>query len=330
MAGRKQEKQQRGKGGASARGKRHPEQHFLAKGSVQCFHAAQIGLKSLSGFRCSLRGWVTHNGRDSPSWAALGCWGSPEPSPDWQQPRAGDRDSRVLGHLSFWRVLMGACACAGATCEDVLAPCAGSPCKNGGECQESEDYKSFSCSCPPGWQGMAMALLGVRTFPSGMEGQRGGSQALGRVLTCPMAELGGWDTTNCIFGFCPGVNGAQDVIVTPGAFTSTPSPHSPCPALSSGQTCEIDINECVKSPCRNGATCQNTNGSYRCACRTGFSGRNCDTDIDDCKPSKSRGCPDCTQPSPEPHHPSWDWDSPPHAWTSPGCHCGLGCPVSPV
>lgn len=107
--------------------------------------------------------WVTRNGGDSPSWATLGCWGSPEPSPHWQQPRAGGRDSRFLGCLSFWRVSAGACAFAGATCEDVLAPCAGSPCKNGGECQESEDYKSFSCSCPPGWQGMDMALLGVRT-----------------------------------------------------------------------------------------------------------------------------------------------------------------------
>lgn len=102
-----------------------------------------------------------------------------------------------------------------------------------------------------------------------------------------MAQLGGWDTTiACIL-----LPWCEQHIVTPGAFTSTPSPHKACPALSSGQTCEIDINECVKSPCRNGATCQNTNGSYRCACRTGFSGRNCDTDIDDCKPSKSRGCP---------------------------------------
>lgn len=74
----------------------------------------------------------------------------------------------------------------------------------------------------------------------------------------------------------------------------------PVPLCPAGQTCEIDINECVKSPCRNGATCQNTNGSYRCACRTGFTGRNCDTDIDDCKPSKSRGrAADRAQPDPE-------------------------------
>lgn len=37
----------------------------------------------------------------------------------------------------------------------VLAPCAPGPCRNGGACKESEDYESFSCICPTGWQGEA-------------------------------------------------------------------------------------------------------------------------------------------------------------------------------
>uniref|UniRef100_A0A672HTE0 EGF-like domain-containing protein n=1 Tax=Salarias fasciatus TaxID=181472 RepID=A0A672HTE0_SALFA len=52
-----------------------------------------------------------------------------------------------------------------------------------------------------------------------------------------------------------------------------------------GQTCEIDINECVKSPCRNGAVCLNTMGGYQCKCLPGYTGQKCETDIDDCKPS---------------------------------------------
>lgn len=88
--------------------------------------------------------------------------------------------------------------------------------------------------------------------------------------------------------------------LSPGLSPAPPALMVPVPLCPAGQTCEIDINECVKSPCRNGATCQNTNGSYRCACRTGFTGRNCDTDIDDCKPSKSgRRAADRAQPGPE-------------------------------
>ena len=37
-----------------------------------------------------------------------------------------------------------------------------------------------------------------------------------------------------------------------------------------------DINECVNSPCQNGATCINNHGSYQCKCKPGFSGKQCE------------------------------------------------------
>uniref|UniRef100_H9GHE2 EGF-like domain-containing protein n=1 Tax=Anolis carolinensis TaxID=28377 RepID=H9GHE2_ANOCA len=45
--------------------------------------------------------------------------------------------------------------------------------------------------------------------------------------------------------------------------------------------------------CRNGATCQNTNGGYRCVCKPGFAGRGCEIDIDDCQPSKTSPNREC-------------------------------------
>ena len=41
--------------------------------------------------------------------------------------------------------------------------------------------------------------------------------------------------------------------------------------------CYLDINECVKFPCKNGASCQNLPGCYRCKCKSGYTERNCQT-----------------------------------------------------
>ena len=37
--------------------------------------------------------------------------------------------------------------------------------------------------------------------------------------------------------------------------------------------CHLDINECVPvSPCHSNGACNNTEGSYICACDSGYSG----------------------------------------------------------
>lgn len=39
----------------------------------------------------------------------------------------------------------------------------------------------------------------------------------------------------------------------------------------------VDINECERFPCGNGANCINTMGSYYCQCPRGFTGADCRT-----------------------------------------------------
>lgn len=48
------------------------------------------------------------------------------------------------------------------------------------------------------------------------------------------------------------------------------------PNVKSFITFIVDVNECSNSPCKNGATCSNTHGSYKCTCDRRFTGKNCD------------------------------------------------------
>ncbi|KAF4011869.1 hypothetical protein G4228_003419 [Cervus hanglu yarkandensis] len=52
-----------------------------------------------------------------------------------------------------------------------------------------------------------------------------------------------------------------------------------------GSWCEIDIDECLPSPCHNGGTCHNLVGGFSCSCPDGFTGRACERDINECLPS---------------------------------------------
>uniref|UniRef100_A0A8C2V2H2 Protocadherin Fat 4 n=1 Tax=Chinchilla lanigera TaxID=34839 RepID=A0A8C2V2H2_CHILA len=52
-----------------------------------------------------------------------------------------------------------------------------------------------------------------------------------------------------------------------------------------GSWCEVDIDECLPSPCHNGGTCHNLVGGFSCSCPEGFTGRACERDINECLPS---------------------------------------------
>ena len=50
-----------------------------------------------------------------------------------------------------------------------------------------------------------------------------------------------------------------------------------------------DIDECLSSPCQNGATCVQGDNNYTCSCPGGFQGRNCEENIDDCLGIRCQG-----------------------------------------
>lgn len=71
----------------------------------------------------------------------------------------------------------------------------------------------------------------------------------------------------------------------------------------------MDINECVKSPCRNGGACVNSMGGFQCRCNPGFTGDLCETDVDDCTPSKTRKYGEHTYTTVHPEYPHASFES---------------------
>ncbi|XP_073242402.1 uncharacterized protein [Porites lutea] len=55
-----------------------------------------------------------------------------------------------------------------------------------------------------------------------------------------------------------------------------------CKSGYTGNNCQTDINECALAPCQNGAKCVDLVGSYRCDCVAGYTGSNCETNVDEC------------------------------------------------
>lgn len=39
-------------------------------------------------------------------------------------------------------------------------------------------------------------------------------------------------------------------------------------------------SKCIPSPCKNGGTCEENGGSYKCLCLPGFEGSNCEGKLD--------------------------------------------------
>jgi len=52
--------------------------------------------------------------------------------------------------------------------------------------------------------------------------------------------------------------------------------------VTTGDRCEVDIDDCATATCANNGTCIDALAEYTCLCSPGFTGVFCDVDIDEC------------------------------------------------
>nr|XP_057947360.1 delta-like protein 4 [Doryrhamphus excisus] len=173
------------------------------------------------------------------------------------------------------------CAClpgfTGVKCDSEVKDCDRRPCRNGGNCLESDS--GFRCECPRGFAGEhceqktltcmdAPCLLGGKC----KETENGHSY----ICECPAGYTG----LNCE----KKVDKCTSLRCTNGGHCVTHRNLRVCSCRGgfTGLRCEININECASNPCANGSTCVDRINDYTCTCPPGYTGRRCDKAADRC------------------------------------------------
>jgi len=178
--------------------------------------------------------------------------------------------------------------------------CDKSPCKNGGTCTNYDG--DYSCKCQDGWTGNNCDQ--EKCTGDKCTGYRGTKAKTKSGHTClpwstvGLPELdenycrnphGMLDDIWCYFKkeprkqweYCSLGSGCQSCVHGTCGINACK-----CELGYKGEYCNEDINECDKSPCKNGGTCTNSDGSYSCKCQDGWTGKNCDQEINLCETPK--------------------------------------------
>ncbi|KAF3708325.1 Protein eyes shut -like protein Epidermal growth factor-like protein 10 [Channa argus] len=159
------------------------------------------------------------------------------------------------------------CKCSpgftGSKCETEINECDSSPCLHNGTCSDLLGH--YHCQCPTGFLGKNCEVdIDACALPNN---------------TCPLKTLCldlpvGLEYTcrvPCPQNLHPCVNGGQCVMIDARSYTCI------CKPGWTGRDCRINVNDCVRHWCQNGATCVDDIDGYR-----GYTGIYCEEDIDYC------------------------------------------------
>uniref|UniRef100_A0A3Q1H9L7 Neurogenic locus notch homolog protein 1 n=1 Tax=Anabas testudineus TaxID=64144 RepID=A0A3Q1H9L7_ANATE len=206
------------------------------------------------------------------------------------------------------------CVCVngwtGDDCSENIDDCASAACHQGSTCHDR--VASFYCECPHGRTGLLCQLDDACISNPCQRGSNCDTNPVSgnHLCTCPSGYVGAscdQDVDECSLGknsyyltsTCLDQIGNFHCICMPGEMLGLEFSHHSLSRTSAGvepslmtlntfslcftgNLCQIDIDECASTPCKNGAKCTDGPNKYTCECTEGYTGRHCETDINEC------------------------------------------------
>ena len=187
----------------------------------------------------------------------------------------------------------------GTHCELDVNECLSHPCHNGGSCSDSTSLPSvhpgqFACSCVSGYSDNICSTDVNECTSSPCTNGATCTESSDINSTVPVDAY----SCSCAEGFANGLC----------AYAFVAEYAANC-SIQIGGHCNVDVDECVSQPCKNGAECAQSGDvpsilphGYTCACTAGYAnglcsydfideysaacslptGGNCDVDVDEC------------------------------------------------